>query len=213
MKKFIFSIISLLFFIPNVYADKAIPNGIPPEEKIPAELIRCDSVSNVWLKFNDEVKRVKLLAFDSEDGSLNNEIDEYFCKLLKEGNKIEVEYDIEPTDQYNRELVYIYVNDLLVQEDLLSKGYGQVNNVQGNYKYLDQMCDIQKESIINNLGIWKYPNIEERYCNSGIEIGNNVSNQTVVKEENNNQDHQELINMVFINSGILFLLILLKRKI
>ncbi len=213
MKKYLFSLLSLIFLIPNVYAEKAIPNGIPPTEKINAEVVRCDSVSNVWLKYNDEIKRVKLIAYDSLDGSLNKKIDEYFCQILNNANKVEIEYDIEPTDKYNRELLFIYADDSLVQEELIKKGYGQVNFIQGNYKHLDELCMIQKEAIIGNLGIWQYPNIQEKYCNSGIEIGKKEAIQEQKKNENNIKDLKELRTMIFINSGILFLLILLKRKI
>lgn len=212
MKKLIFFFISLLILIPNVKAERAIPNGTPPSEKIPATLVRCDSISNVWLKYNDEIKRVHLIAYDSEDGNLNKEINDYFCKILNNANKIEVEYDIESKDKYNRELIFIYADDKLVQEDLISKGYGQVNFVQGNYKHLDELCTVQKLAIIEGTGIWNYPKIEEKYCNSGVEIGSKEQNQEQTKTIKENKDNKVLQTLIFINSGILVLLLLFRRN-
>lgn len=212
MKKIIFFCISLIFLMPNVKAEPAIPNGNPPSEKIPATLVKCDSISNVWLKYNDEVKRIHLIAYDSEDGALNKEINDYFCKVLTEANKIEIEYDIESTDKYNRELIFVYVNDILIQENLISKGYGQVNFVKGNYKHLDELCTVQKNAIIEGIGIWSYPKIEEKYCNSGVEIGSKESIQEQSESITTNKDNKVLQNLLFINSGILLLLLFFRRN-
>lgn len=212
MKKFVFFCISLLILIPNVRAENAIPNGTPPSERIPAELIKCDSISNVWFKYNDEIKRVQLIAFDPEDGNLNNEINEFFCNTLSQAQKIEVEYDVESTDKYNRELLFIYTDDNLLQEKLISKGYGQVNNVKENYKYLDNLCTIQKEAIMEGIGIWRYPKIEEKYCNSGVEIGSKEFAQENIKAPTESKDNKTLKTIIFINSGILVLLLLFRRN-
>lgn len=212
MKKIIFFYIILLFFIPNVSAKNIIPNGNPPSDKISAELVKCDSISNVWLKFNEEIKRVRLIAYDSADGNLNNEINNYYCNILKNANKIEVEYDIEPTDKYNRELLFIYADGEMLQEKLIAKGYGQVNFVKGNYKNLDEMCSIQKEAISNSLGIWNYPDISEKYCNSGVEIGGKEKLEEKTNVKSPSKEKNELINLIFINSGILVLLLLFRRN-
>lgn len=211
MKSVFFLFLSIFILMPSVDARNIIPNGAPPSEKIPAELIRCDSVSNVWLKYEDEIKRVHLIAFDSEDGSLNNEINKYFCETLSNANKIEVEYDVESTDKYNRELVFIHVNDELFQSNLISKGYGQVNFVNKNYKHLNELCTIQKDAIIAGLGIWQYPNIKEKYCNSGVEIGSKDSIKETVKTKSEKKETKHLKTMVFINAGILILLLLYRR--
>ena len=211
MKKIFFFFFSLLILMPSVKAEHAMPNGNPPSEKITAELVRCDSISNVWLKYNDEIKRVHLIAYDSEDGNLNNEINKYFCKLLTDAKQIEVEYDIESADNYNRELLFIYADELLVQEDLISKGYGQVNFVKGNYKYLDELCATQKNAILESVGIWNYPKIEEMYCNSGVEIGGKIESQEQVTISAEDKDNKVLQTIIFINSGILVLLLLFRR--
>lgn len=212
MKKFILFYISLLIFLPNVRAEDVIPSDNPPSEKISAELIKCDSISNVWFKYNDSIKRVQLIAFDAGDGNLNNEINDYFCHLLTEAQKIEVEYDVESADKYNRELLFIYADDVLVQENLISKGYGQVNFVQENYKYLDELCRVQKQAIIDGIGIWNYPVIEEKYCNSGVEIGSKETIQEEATTIDENKENKILQSVVFINSGILVLLLLFRRN-
>ena len=125
MKKIIFAVLICLIFLPRVNAVE--------ENLISAELVKCDSLANIWLSINDEVKRVHLLAFESESGYLDERIDEYVCSTLSSSSKIQIEYDIETKDKYNRELVYVYVDGKMLQSKLLSLGYGQVDNVLHNY--------------------------------------------------------------------------------
>lgn len=207
MKKVLFLFVICFIFSPIILADEI--ESTP--KRIDAEIVNCDSISNVWLSINGEIKRIHLLAFEVDSGTLDEKIDEYFCSLLNNGTNIQVEYDLETKDKYNRELVYLYVNAVSVQKNLLSKGYGQVNNVEGDYKYLDEFCNIQKEAIISKAGIWNYPNIEEKYCNSGIEIG---SNKTFEEEEKlETKDYSKTLKfMLLINSGILILVIIIKMN-
>ena len=208
IKKILFFILISLILIPQV---KAEDETLDDNNKIDIELIKCDSISNIWVNISDEVKRIHLLAFEMESGYLDNEINQYVCNTLNNATSLQIEYDIKKNDKYNRELVYLYVDDSMLQEKLLKNGFGQVNNVQGDYKYLTSFCDIQKEAIIKKIGIWNYPNIAEKYCNSGVEIG------SYYKEEKNETEKKvfpikNLRFMVFLNSGILLLVILLKRN-
>ena len=204
MKKLLLVLILSFILLPQTYAKEV-------DTKIEVELIKCDSISNIWVNVSNEAKRIHLLALEVDSGTLDNEINEYVCSTLESATKIEIEYDFETTDKYNRELVYLYYDDNLLQEKLLKIGYGQVNNVQDNYKFLQDFCDIQKEAITKSLGIWNYPNIEEKYCNSGVEIGSYY-------EEEKKDDGEKTFNlknlkfMIFINSGILLLIIISKMK-
>lgn len=198
----------LLFvaFIPNVLAEE------DESLRYTADLVKCDSISNIWVKVNGSIKRLHLLAFETTPGSLDNEINNYVCSSLESARTIEIEYDIETTDKYNRDLVYLYINNKLLQNELLTLGYGQVDNVQVEYKYLSTFCDIQKETIIKRLGIWNYPNIEEKYCNSGIPLDG--SYEEVEEETETNADISKMLSfMVLINIGVFLLIIILKLNL
>lgn len=176
-----------------------------------ATLIKYDSLANIWLNIEGETKVVHLLAFEGEEGTLDKEINEFTKKVLTDAKKIEVAYDKKEKDEYNRDLIYLYVDDVLLQEILLEKGYGQVANVTDEYEYLNEFCDIQKEAIKEKKGIWTYPNIKEEYCNSGIALDNKeVEEKTLTDEKNTNSDTLKLL--VYLSSGIFLLLIILKYK-
>lgn len=202
MKKVLIILLSFLFM-----------SSVDAAELVNVELINCDSVSNIWMKIDNQVTRVKLLAYDEGNGSLNNEINEYACNVLKNARTLEVEYDpsVLEKDAYNRSSLWVYVDSVLLQEMLIQKGYGQVNFVTGDYLYTNNLCEVQKEALSKGLGIWTYPEIKEAYCQSGISINNKDDNK---KDEDtkSNIDAKSLWFLVLINSCIVILLLVLKKR-
>lgn len=213
MKKFLILLFLIFSFNPIVSAD-----NIEVEKELEeVELINCISSDTFFIKRkNGEKLHISLISYASEDTPLNKEIEDYVCTKIKEANKVEIEIDplMMKLDTYHRQAVWLYLDGKLLQNTLIAKGYGQVNNVYDNYLYLDLLCDTQKEALQNNLGIWEYPEITEVFCQSGSKNNSNVaSDQENDKTKNNNINIDFKILLLF-NSGILLLVILLylRRK-
>lgn len=208
MKKAVLLFISLIVLTTNTSAAE---NTIPYQERQEVTLVNCLSSTNSWYEVDGQVKRIRLLAFDPEEGSLSNEIDDYACSMLENAEKIEIEYDLKALekDKYNRELAWIYVDGQLLQDLLIKKGYGQVNYVNSDYKYLSDLCLSEKNALMEKLGIWNYPNIKEKYCKSGIDINNTEKEQNQITDEEKSFDNRTLHYLLFINSGIVLLCLLL----
>ena len=212
MKKLLM-ILSLFLLTSNVYAkekQEEIPSA-PIKKEV--SLVRCTSSSNIWFNIDGKYERIALIGYDKEDGSFNRDIDKYICDKLS-NSKIEIEYEeaITEPDNYNRTLLWVYTDGKLLQNDLISKGYGQVNYIQGEYKYLTDLCDTQKIAISKSLGIWNYPDIEEVYCKSGISVGEEIKEEIEVVEEENDYDKNKLYLMLLLDSGIVLLLLLSRKK-
>lgn len=208
MKKVLLLIIMCVFSISEVGAT---PDPYSESTRFSAELIRCDSTENIWLKENNQIKRIRLVAYDAESGPIDREINEFVCSTL-ESSTIELEYVSSEVDEYNRIPAFVFVNGELLQNILIKKGYGQVNNVTAKYKYLDQLCDTQVTAISANLGIWQYPNIQEKYCNSGIKLAKSAASPSEKQKTTNKKDLKHLKYMIFMNSGIVLLLLIIKTK-
>lgn len=176
-------------------------------------LVSCDSAVSMWVNTSTGIKRIRLLMMDTSDGTLNKEINDYACSLVKNAKSLEIEKDelSDEKNKYNEYLVYLYVDGTLLQESLVSKGYAQVNYVYNDYKWSTKLCELQAEAIHKNLGIWTYSDIKEEYCQSGIEIKNETKQEE--KAEEKSYDYEYLKKMVLINSIIvIFLLVVMKRK-
>lgn len=211
--KIILVLIGLLLINTNVYAKEESTEPVEPT-RVPATLVNCTSSTNIWLNINEEDKRVVLLAYDKEDGKLNKEIDSFICNTLSNATLIEIEYDesAQEIDKYNRTQLWIYVDKILLQDTLIEKGYGQVNYVTGDYKYLTNLCEKQKLAISSSLGIWNYPEIDEAYCKSGIKVGEEIIKKTGEEKEIIKYDTKKLYFMLVLSSGIVILLLLGRKK-
>lgn len=183
------------------------------ENRESVSLVSCDSALSMWVNTSKGIKRIRLLMMDTSDGTLNKEINDYACSLVKNAKSLEIEKDelSDEQNKYNEYLVYLYVDGTLLQESLVSKGYAQVNYVYNDYKWSTKLCELQAGAINENLGIWTYFDIKEEYCQSGIEIKN--ENKQEEKSEEKSYDYEYLKKMVLINSIIvIFLLVVMKRK-
>lgn len=70
-----------------------------------------------------------------------------FTKSLIDGKTVFLEYDVGKYDEYGRELVYVYLADgRMVQEILLSEGYARTMTIQPNVKYADRFAKLQREA-------------------------------------------------------------------
>ena len=164
MKKiFLFLIISFMFTF-----------NVDASDKIEASFVKCVDGDTFYLNINNEEKKVRLLAVDTpetkhpikgeEDGG--STASEFTCNVLTKAKKIEIEYDPKSnkTDKYGRELVWLYIDNVLFQETLIKEGYAEVAYIYGKYQYVDSLCKIQTTSIKKKVGIWHDGTREEGYC-------------------------------------------------
>ena len=205
-------LLCLLLISSNVYAA---PEEVEETSVLTeAKLVKCTSSQNIWLNIDNKDVRVSLIAYDKEDGDLNKTIDSYICESLKHAEKIEVEYEEELSepDKYNRTQVWLHIDGTLIQESLIKNGYGQVNYITGEYKYVSSLCEEQKKAISSSLGVWNYSDIEEVYCKSGIKVGEEIKEETEEVTEEEKYDMENLYLMLTLDSGIVLLLLLGRKK-
>ena len=125
-----------------------------------------DCVDGDTAKFtykNEEIT-ARFLAIDTPETKhptkgeepYGKEASEYTCKKLKEANKIKLEYDndSDELDKYDRHLVWVFIDDELLQKKLVSKGYASVAYLYGDYKYTSELEKAEQDAEDNKLGIW-----------------------------------------------------------
>jgi micrococcal nuclease len=118
----------------------------------------------------NEIK-VKFLGIETEEKIKDDETDEindslvsdYVCSSLKSAKKIRIEYEpnVEKEDKFGRIEAWVFVDDILLQEDLVKNGYAKIMYVNEDFTYLDKLQDAQDFAKKNNLGIWKDTKQEE----------------------------------------------------
>ncbi len=80
--------------------------------------------------------------------------------LLVKGKKIKLEYDLEKRDVYNRLLAYVYVDNLMVNGEILRQGYALFDVRMPNIKHTDLFLKMFKEAKENKRGFWSIAGLQ-----------------------------------------------------
>lgn len=153
MKKVVMIFLFFCLFITNVYA-----------ERVSVKFEACVDGDTIKVILDNKKTTVRFLAIDTPETvhptkgeqPFGKEASNYTCDKVKNAKKLEIEYDegSTKTDKYNRTLGWVFVDDTLLQKDLVSLGYAKVAYLYGDYKYTE---DLKKEESIaksKKLGVW-----------------------------------------------------------
>lgn len=67
---------------------------------------------------------------------------------------IQLEFDVQKRDPHGRLLAYVYLNGVMVNEELLKQGLAEVTIYEPNKKYEERFYNVQNEAIKQKLGLW-----------------------------------------------------------
>lgn len=111
------------------------------------------------------------LARDDHMGESYAEEAKRFNARMVMQKKVQLEFDIEPNDRFQRRLAYVFLKDgTFVNAELLSQGYAYLLYIRPNVKYLDVLLAAQRAAMSAKRGIWS--NWHEQ---NAIYIGNKRS--------------------------------------
>jgi len=146
--------------------------------RIKVELDKCVDGDTAWFKINNSRKKYRFLSIDTMeiDTEFGLYTSEYVCDLLNNANDIKIEYSKygELRDKYNRELVFVFIDNELLQEKLISEGYAKLKYVYAKYEYLDKLIELEINAKNKKIGIWKEQNNsinEYNVLNNPIKLG------------------------------------------
>lgn len=162
-KKVILIMILILFF-SNVTLVSAKKKSTRSNEKIQVTLEKCVDGDTARFMYKKSNIKARFLAIDTPESvhptkkvePFGKEASKYTCDMLSNAKKIVLEYDInsDKTDKYDRHLVWVFVDDVLLQEELVSNGYAKIKYVYGDYKYLDELKKEEQIAKGNRIGVW-----------------------------------------------------------
>lgn len=77
--------------------------------------------------------------------------------MLREADRITLEYDVEKRDKYGRVLAYVYADERSVQEELLRRGLARVGYIYESRRHLDDFRGAEDVAQEKKIGIWQCP--------------------------------------------------------
>jgi len=70
------------------------------------------------------------------------------------GREVELEFDVERTDRFDRTLAYVWLDGALFNERVLREGYGVLATFPPNVRYVDRFIIAQSGARQDGLGLW-----------------------------------------------------------
>ncbi len=113
---------------------------------VPASVVRVVDGDTIVCDVDGDEIKVRLIGIDTpetvhpekEVEFYGKEASAYTTEML-DGQDIYLEYDVEPTDRYGRDLAYVWLEDGTLFNDLLVlEGYATVYTFPPNVKYVDR---------------------------------------------------------------------------
>ncbi|MDR2089801.1 MAG: thermonuclease family protein [Clostridiales Family XIII bacterium] len=118
----------------------------------------------IIIDMNGTEERVRLIGIDTPesvhpDGEQNvpyGEIAASFTKNALEGKRVRIELDAQTRDKYGRLLAYVYTDDAMFNETLLSEGHAQLATYPPNVRHVEAFAALQKDARERGAGLWAY---------------------------------------------------------
>lgn len=110
------------------------------------------------LFIDNKESEVRLLGIDCPEinDAFGKEARDFSDSLLKNAGSIRIEKDLasEEYDKYGRLLVWVFVDDELLQYKLVENGLAKARYIYGDYAYLEGIYDLQELAKKDKKGIW-----------------------------------------------------------
>ena len=148
-------------FILGILLVSAFACGGGPEAATTASVIGVIDGDTIGVLLNGGTYRVRYIGINTPEmddprpdiRALAEEAT-LFNRNLVEGKVVELEKDVSETDRYGRLLRYVWVDDTMVNAELVRLGYAEVTIYPPDDKYEALFLQLQTEAQEEDLGIW-----------------------------------------------------------
>ncbi len=152
-------VLLLAFLYFSNSSSPSTPTSIPTET---IKLESCIDGDTANFLVDGEYVKVRFLAIDAPETAkgdtpadpFGDEAATYTCNALTQANVIYFEYEQDKYDRYDRLLAWIFVDDQLLQEQLIQEGLAEVKYIYDDYKYTNVLEVNQKVAQKNKVGLW-----------------------------------------------------------
>lgn len=153
MKKLVF--LFLLFFNLSI---------VSASNKFKVTLDSCIDGDTARFVIKGEVRTVRFLSINAPEIAHDEvvaepygyEASDFTCNMLTNASTIKLQYDSksDKEDKYGRVLAWVFVDDELLQEKLVSEGFAEVRYVYDDYMFSSKLKEFEKKAKDNKKGMW-----------------------------------------------------------
>ena len=142
-----------------------------------ATVVRVVDGDTLRIEMNGHEEAVRLIGIDTPESKINKkakkdaiktnhdietitamgkEAARYVRTLVRKGDMVGIEYDVQKRDKYHRLLVYAYLSDgKMLNEEIIKAGYANVMTYPPNVKYQDRFVRAYREARDTKRGLYR----------------------------------------------------------
>jgi micrococcal nuclease len=142
-----------------------------------ATVVRVVDGDTLKIEMNGHEEAVRLIGIDTPESKINKkakkdavktnhdvetitamgrEAARYVRTLIRKGDTVSIEFDVQKRDKYNRLLVYAYLTDgKMLNEEIIKAGYANVMTYPPNVKYQERFVKAYREARDTKRGLYR----------------------------------------------------------
>jgi micrococcal nuclease len=136
--------------------------GAGRERALEGEVVRIVDGDTIHVRLTDRIEKVRYIGVNTpevhhptrgaepggrEATSVN--------RSLVAGKHVRLELDVRERDRYGRLLAYVWVGGVMVNAELVRRGYAQVMTVPPNVRHQDLFLKLQRDARDAGRGLWR----------------------------------------------------------
>lgn len=152
----IFGIVAILLLL---FASRIMLQSKPPDLSEPVKVQRVIDGDTIEVSGGVTIRLIGVDTPESVHPDKDRNTDygkiasEYTTNLLA-GKMVQLEYDVERYDSYDRILAYVYLDGEMVNETLLRNGMARSMSISPNTKYASRFRSLEQDARMSNVGFW-----------------------------------------------------------
>ena len=142
-------------------ASVAAAAGSPASPWLEGQVVRVVDGDTIHVRIGARVERVRYIGVDSPELRHPARGEEAGGRAARRenaelvaGRRVRLELDAQARDRHGRLLAYVWVADLMVNAELVRRGFAQVMTVPPNVRYQALFLRLQREARAAARGLW-----------------------------------------------------------
>ncbi|HEX6401055.1 MAG TPA: thermonuclease family protein, partial [Actinomycetota bacterium] len=129
--------------------------------RVTAPVLRVVDGDTIHVLLDGHDVTIRLIGIDTPEAAIPDAPIECFGRRASdythdrlEGRTVDLEFDVERLDRFDRTLAYVWLGEELLNETLVRRGYALVTTFPPNVRYVERFTAAQDEARAEGAGLW-----------------------------------------------------------
>jgi micrococcal nuclease len=145
----------------------------------PAKVVRVVDGDTLKVELNGRIENVRLIGIDTPESKANKKAKKdaarssqdirtivslgkaatsFTKSIVKPGDLVDIEQDVQPRDRYGRLLVYVYLKSgKMLNEEIIAAGFASIMTIPPNVRYQERFLRAYRTAREGQRGLWATP--------------------------------------------------------